>query len=454
VRGLFLAAVIAVGLAATLQYPFSGVLLWTWFTCMQPHEEAYGFVQTAPLNLIIAVVTILAWLASKESKLPRLDAAFVLILLFLVWITVNGFFAVNPDYSWPYWNVTWKTIALGVFVLLLTTNRVRAHTLIWVVVVSLLYYGIKGGIFTIVTGGHNHVVGPPNSIIGDNNQLALALLMVLPLTNYLRVQSVDWRIKLGLALSMVLVLFAILGSYSRGAFLALGALAVVAWLRSRNKIIYVVIVGAVAALAFNFMPREYFARLNSIQAADQDESFSGRVMAWKVALDYAKEHFPFGDGFYESQQPAIFNHYFPNEATHAAHSIYFEVLGDNGFMGLALYLGILVVAFWNTFKIRRMTKRRPELSWAHDLAGMTQLSLFVFCVGGAALSMAYYDVFFILVGLLSAMITLIERQTKVATEAPNPFAQPTSMVTAANSSAVAGKTPTTFTKAGAPRTAQ
>jgi len=306
---------------------------------------------------------------------------------------------------------------LGVIVLALTVNQVRVHALVWVTAVSLLYYGIKGGIFTVITGGHNHVYGPANTIIGDNNQLALALLMILPLTNYLRLHSANQGIRSGLALSMALTLFAILGSYSRGAFLALGALSVVAWLRSRNKLLYAVIVGALVATAFEFMPPEYYDRLSTIANSDQDGSFQGRVTAWNVAYDYARDHFPFGDGFYASQLPQIFNHYFPGATTHAAHSIYFEVLGDNGFVGLGLFLALLLVAFANTFRIRRMTRGRPELSWAYDLAGMIQLSLFVFCVGGAALSMAYYDVFFILVGLLSAMVGMLERELAPAGKA-------------------------------------
>src|SRR5471032_2862153 len=115
-RELLLFAVILAGLGATLRYPFAGVLLWTWFTCMQPHQDAYGYVQTAPVNLVIAIVTLLAWLFSKERKTPPADVTLYLLLAFLVWITFNGFFAVDPDWSWPLWNRTWKTIALGLVV--------------------------------------------------------------------------------------------------------------------------------------------------------------------------------------------------------------------------------------------------------------------------------------------------------------------------------------------------
>jgi probable O-glycosylation ligase (exosortase A-associated) len=408
-RALFLVAVIGAGLLATVRYPFAGVLLWTWFTCMQPHQEAYGFAQTAPLNFIIAGATVAAWIFSKERKVPPIDAMFVLILAFLAWITFNGFFAVDPAWSWPLWQRTWKTVALGLIIMVMATNKVRVHALIWTVVVSLLYYGIKGGIFTIVTGGHNHVVGPPNSIIGDNNQLAVALLMTLPLANYLRIHSADRRLSIGLTAAMVLSTLSVLGSYSRGAFLAFLALAAAAWFRSKRKVLYLITVVAVTVPLFYLMPQSYYDRLDTLQSTDTDSSFQGRILAWKVAFSYARDHFPFGNGFAGSERPSVFNYYFPGEKTHAAHSIYFEVLGDNGFIGLAIYLAILAVAFLNCRRIRRMARGSPELAWVHDLVDMIQLSLFVFCVGGAALSLAYYDVFFIWAGLLSALLVQLRQ---------------------------------------------
>ena len=406
-RDIALVLAILGGLGLTFRWPFVGILLWTWFTCMQPHQETYGFAQTAPLNLIIATVTIFMWFVSKGRKLPRGDATFYLILTFLVWMTINTVVAVRPEVSWPIWDRTWKTFALGLFIGAMATNKIRIHAIIWVIVISLFYYGLKGGLFTLITGGRNHVLGPADSIIGDNNQLALALLMVLPLANYLRMHSANTWIRRGLLVSMAFTSISVLGSYSRGAYLALGGLSLVAWFRVRNKFIYPIVAAAVLLPALYFMPQSFYDRMNTIESANADVSFQGRVIAWKVAFDFAKDHFPFGAGFYGPQQPEVFNHYAPGEATHAAHSIFFEVMGDNGFLGFTLYMLLLVLAFLNTVKIRRATCNRRNLRWARDLATMIQLSLFVFCLGGAALSMAYYDIFIIYLGLLPALRVLV-----------------------------------------------
>ena len=163
--------------------------------------------------------------------------------------------------------------------------------------------------------------------------------------------------------------------------------------------IYPFAVAAIAIPAFAFMPQSYVDRISTIQNVSSDGSFQGRVLAWHVAYAYARDHFPFGAGFYALQDPDLFAQYSSGQDSHAAHSIYFEVLGDNGFAGLAIYLAILFLCFWNTFLIRKRTKRDPEMAWMYDLAGMIQLMLFAFCVGGAALSMAYYDMLYIAAGL-------------------------------------------------------
>ena len=108
------------------------------------------------------------------------------------------------------------------------------YALVWIIVISLFYYGVKGGLFTIATGGHFHVLGPAASIIGDNNQLALALLMTLPFANFLRGQVADKRIAWILLAGIVLTLISIIGSYSRGAIVGLGALSLFMLFRTRT----------------------------------------------------------------------------------------------------------------------------------------------------------------------------------------------------------------------------
>jgi putative inorganic carbon (HCO3(-)) transporter len=285
-------------------------------------------------------------------------------------------------------------------------------------VVSLLYYGVKGGFLAIMYGGLKKIDGPPGTLIGDNNHLAVALLMTLPLVNYLRLHTANRMLRLGLIAGFATTFLAIVSSYSRGAFLALGVLALVALVRSRNKFLYIIIAAAIAYPVFHFMPNDYYHRLSTLNDVDADGSFQGRVISWKVAFFYARDHFPLGAGFDGAQGERVYNYYFPDKEARAAHSIFFQVLGDTGFVGLAIYLVILFRVLFICSSIRKATRNRPELVWARDLATMIQLSLIAFCVGGSALSLAYYDMFFIWAGVLPPLRNLVKQTETQEAKAP------------------------------------
>jgi len=175
------------------------------------------------------------------------------------------------------------------------------------------------------------------------------------------------------------------------------------------------LVGAV----LHFMPESFWERMDTVNNLSEDGSFQGRLMAWQVAFNVAIDHFPFGAGFYAPQLSPIFNSYFPGENAHAAHSIYFQVLGEHGFIGLGIFLLILALALNNARIVMRQTRRRPELLWAYDLGAMTQVALIGFYIGGAALSVAYFDGFLLLIALMSTLRELTAPKAVPARIVPN-----------------------------------
>jgi probable O-glycosylation ligase (exosortase A-associated) len=386
-----------------LRYPAAGAICWAWFSIMSPHRQVYGFAVGQQFNLVIAVATLLGWLFSAERKRWTPDLMPKLMLVFVLWMTFNSFFAPFPDSSWGYWEQTVRALALVFLVFFIANTKARIHGLIWILVISLGYYGVKGGIFTISSGGNYIVYGPEASIIRDNNQLALAVVMAVPLVNYLRMHTKIRLLQLGLAAAIFLEVVMVLGSHSRGGAIALGVMLFIFWLSTRNKVLYGLAGVALVAVALSLMPDSFWGRLDTISNPGSDSSFMGRVNAWNVATQVAIDRFPFGAGFAAPQLPSIFNRYLPGETARAAHSIYFQVLGEHGFIGLVLYLLIIVLALRNAGIIMRQTRGRPELLWAYDLANMIRVALIGFCTGGAALSMAYFDGFLLLVALLSTL---------------------------------------------------
>ncbi len=120
--------------------------------------------------------------------------------------------------------------------MMLMQSKERIDQLVWVIAMSIGFYGIKGGIFTIVHGGAYHVRGPEGSFIGGDNEMGLALIMTIPLLRYLQLTTRSTWVRVFLATAMVLCAIATVGSQSRGALIGLAAMGAFLWLKSRNKV--------------------------------------------------------------------------------------------------------------------------------------------------------------------------------------------------------------------------
>src|SRR5262249_19809521 len=147
---------------------------------------------------------------------------------------------------------------------------------------------------------------------------------------------------------MALTIVAVLGTYSRGGFLALGITLCFMLLKGRNRIITGSFLVAIMAIALLASPAQWQGRMQAITTYQQDESAEGRLSTWKFAWNRVTDHPLVGGGFrvfYDEGD--VFFRYAPPEATRArnAHSIYFEVLGETGFVGLALFLWLGIAAF-------------------------------------------------------------------------------------------------------------
>jgi putative inorganic carbon (HCO3(-)) transporter len=333
----------------------------------------------------------------------------VALLAFALWMNITLPFSLYFDYSLDQWNKVMKIMLMNVVVIMLLKTREDIHRLMWVLVVSLGYYGIKGGLFTLRTGGGQRVWGPGDSFIGDNNAIALALIMVIPLIVYVQQNTDNKWVRRALMAAMLLCALAALGSYSRGAFLAIAAMCGFLWLKSRQKLAVGGVMVLAAPLLLLFMPEQWGSRMDSINDYAADSSAMGRLNAWQMAFNLACDRF-FGGGF-EIYVPSVFAQYAPNPAdVHAAHSIYFQVLGEHGFIGLGLYLLLGILTWRCGTSIIARTKEVDALRWANSLAKMVQTSLVGFAVGGAFLSLVYFDVPYYLLAAMLATRILVDRE--------------------------------------------
>lgn len=417
-RDLSFALVVMALLALAAVRPFVGVLVWSWISFMNPHKDVYGFAAGMPWAMLAFLVTIFGCFVAREPKRPPISALTLLFVLFGCWITVTSLLALGPsEQVWWKWDRTVKAIAGLLLTASMLTTEHRIVSLVWLMAISLGYYGVKGGIFTIMTGGAFQVLGPPDSMIADRNHIAVGLLVSVPLMNWLRMHARRHLVRVGLIAAMALTLLAAIGSQSRGALVALMATGFVFWLRSRGKIISGVIVVVAIATVITFMPDSWVERMNTIRSFEADQSAMGRILIWKAAWHLTLMRPLIGVGFRGVYQQDLVNLVDPTIKARADHSIWFETLSEHGFPGFAVWLAILGCGILYSFRITRLTRDRKDLLWAHDLARMSQVAMVAYLSGGSLLSLAYWDYLWTLLVVLGATQALVAKAVAGTTEA-------------------------------------
>ncbi|MEO1150436.1 MAG: putative O-glycosylation ligase, exosortase A system-associated [Pseudomonadota bacterium] len=401
-KDLFLLAFVFGCLVVSLRYPFAGVITWTWFTIMTPHQMAYGTFGI-PLNLLIAGVTLFAVVYSREAQRFRADPITLLLLVFLLWQTVAQHLSLLPAVSGEYYSRLSKTLIFTLLCAQMVTDKLRFHAITWVLAGGIGFFAVKGALFTLVTLGQYRVQGLENTVLEDNNHFGIAVATMIPLLAFMRQQSRYALIRHGLALTIGLSIVAVIGTHSRGALVALVVFGLVLWWRSRHKVSLAALALVLMVPAISFMPSKWIDRMQTIGSASEDASFRGRLDAWEINWRLALDHPVTGVGLRNAYDKEIAAISAPDkaEAAKAAHSIYFEVLGGSGFVGLALFLSLFGAAVLTARSIEFSKSAIPD--WHRQFAHYAQISLLIFAVGGASTSMEMWDGYLLIIALIAAL---------------------------------------------------
>ena len=398
-----------------LKYPWIGVLVYAWVSIFNPHKWTFGFANDFPFAMSAGVVTVVSMLLRwKEARLP-INAITVLLMLLPFWMTVTLLFALEPEAAYVRWVEVMKVFFFTLITASLLHSRKQLEALLWVLVLSIGFYGIKGGIFTLAVGGVYRVYGPPGtSYISDNNAIAVALVMTIPLMQYLANTAASKWIKLGMYGTMLLSGVAVLGSQSRGAFLAIGAMVVFMLLKGERKLLLASALVIVVPLVVGFMPDTWTSRMETIRTYE-DQSAQARLNSWAMAFNLANDRPLVGGGF-EPYTSRVFAKYAPDPLNlQAAHSIYFQMLGEHGYVGLVLFLLLGIASWIMARRILRASRDRPDYSWAGNLARAMQVSFIGFTVGGAFVNIAYWEVVYFEIVILMGVYNLVR---ELAPKAP------------------------------------
>lgn len=423
-RDLTLLAILPFLVYAIAKRPFIGIGLWIWTALFFPNAWVYGPAANLRYNLLFTSVAILSYVVMKHKPKFVLGALGSVVLFFFVWTTLSTVLTIGlPERSWDIWSRFAKVITLFVFILLVIEKKLHVDFVLWCVVLSVGFYANLEALKFIVTGGGHKIEGIYGHVLGDRNELSVAFVMTLPICYYLLEQYKEQSriIALGILATMGLIVAAVVGTQSRGGFIALASLGIYLFIKTERKILMGIFGAALIFGLSHIVSDEWTSRMDTINSADDDASFVGRLVAWKLSFILAVQNPFFGGGFKSleffpvwsalSQEFFSYQWFYtadavPNPAIpRAAHSIYFQVMGDHGFFGLAIFLACLIGAFFKANRLARKVRRLNGPSWISSLATMLQLSIFAYALGGAALSFAYFELFYAIVALLIVVET-------------------------------------------------
>ncbi len=422
-RDLLMLGAMSVLVPLSISNGFIAYVLWAWTALFSPNYYLYGFMSGVRYNFLFAGIALLALLLGKRRSPLRFTSTQKWLIVFLVHASLCAAFAYSPNrLNAEIYEGLVKAMVFCLVLPAFVDSRMRLHVLLVALAMGLSFHGVVEGAKFILSAGGHKITGIPTTMMSDNNHFAVGLLMIVPVLYYLYQYSAHRLVRLAFLGAFAITALAVVGTFSRGGFIGLVVVATWLVLSSRRKFYALATIAVVSALLLLAAPDAWFARIDTLNDAGEDSSFMGRVNAWKISLVVALNNPVFGGGFHSIQAQHIwstfreaiqFLDFIPTpptvETARAAHSIYFEVLGDTGFVGLLLCLAIWINAWRTALWIKRAIHDQAELVWARDLSDMLRVALLVYAISGAAVSMAYFELFYIFAALIAALEQYVVR---------------------------------------------
>jgi len=438
-RDLLLFIIIAISIPISFFRPYFGILIWTWITFFNPHRFTWGFMYNFPVALVIAVPTLLGCLFTSSINKKFLKWETLLLLVLWIWFCITYLHAMQVPLFEGHLDEAKrelirvsKVLLITFTMILLVTSHKKFKNLVIVTAMSFGVLAVKGAIFGARTGGSSRVWGPPDSFIADNNAFGLAVNMSLPMLFFLAREeprrAYRWLYYLAFACGVVSVVL----TYSRGGLLGLAAVLFAIIMRSRYKVLSGFLAALAALAVITFAPPPWSDRMGGMAHGEVDNSGKQRLVAWQTSWNFAMDYPITGGSFNALPNEALFQRYQSEPLplgflSTAPHSIYFQMLEEQGFVGLGLYL-VLVGSCWVSLAgLRRKSRRARSTQWIDSYAQMIQISLLGFLVSGAFLGLANFDLFYQLVAMVILLKMLYHADAPATAPVPVAESQPIEM---------------------------
>ena len=443
-RDLIFVGYIALIMLMAFKRPFLFTLVYAYVDIVSPQRLSYFLLNSVPLSLILFALAFLGFLLSDDKKDVRVSPRWFLLILLLGYCGYTTSVAVEPVAALEKWNWVWKALVFASFLPLTLRTKLRMEATVLTMVLCASALIVTGGIKTAAGGGG---YGSLVILIDDNSGLfegsiiscvAITIIpLILWLTRHGTIFRPDWKVKVYAAALIFACLLIPVGTQARTGIVCIAVLGILLLRYARYRMLYLGAVALIGLAAIPFLPSSFTTRADTIKNYKADESASTRIAVWAWTWEYVKEH-PMGGGFdvyrqnrirYDMEQKGSPNQPIPVDAPavrevvdegRAFHSSYFEMLGEQGFPGLIMWLIIHFGGVWRMEVIARMYRKRdrPGEEWIAPFATALQNSQIIYLVGSLFVGIAFQTFFYMLIALQISFDTYLARRRKEAAWQP------------------------------------
>ncbi|NML06011.1 putative O-glycosylation ligase, exosortase A system-associated [Sphingomonas sp. G-3-2-10] len=440
---VFLAALFGFG----FYRPFLFVLAYAYIDIVSPQRLTYVLLNSVPVSLMAVAFAVGGWLVADDKKDLRVAPRQILILVLLAYCFYTTKNADFPLEALDKWDWVWKALAFAFFLPFTLRTRLRIEALMLFMCLSAASIIIVGGIKTLGSGGgygELNLMITNNSGLYEGSTISTVAICIIPLilwfTRHGTLFAPDWKVKLFCYSLVFACLLIPVGTSTRTGLLCIGLLALLMFRDAKRKMVYVGAAVTLAVVAVPFLPQAFMERMGTIKTYQGDSSASTRVAVWQWTMDYVKTH-PMGGGFEAYRQnriryekvnveksggQATVERNIETDSARAYHSAYFEMLGEQGYPGLAIWLLINMGGIFRMEVLRRRyRKAEPDEAWIAPLAGALQSANIIYLLGAVFIAIAFQPFVYMLIGAQIGLDVYCAKKRAAASWRPLRKARPT-----------------------------
>lgn len=443
-RDLIFIGYLAAIVLLAFKRPFLFTLVYAYVDIVSPQRLSYFLLNSIPLSLILFVLAFLGFMVSDDKKDVRLAPRWALLLILLAYCGYTTTVAAEPVFAEQKWGWVWKALVFASFLPLTLRTKLRIEATVLTMVLCVSTLVVTGGIKTAAGGGGYGslvLLIENNSGLFEGSIISCVAICIIPLilwlAKYGTIFKPDWRVRAYAGCLIFACLLIPVGTQARTGVICIGVLGILLLRYARYRILYVAGVAVLGLAAIPFLPSSFTQRADTIKNYKQDESASTRLAVWAWTWEYVKDH-PMGGGFevyrqnrirYDIDRTSVEGEPPPVElgetkeivdAGRAFHSSYFEMLGEQGFPGLIIWLIIQLGGIWRMEVVQRMYRKRNREGeeWVAPLATALQNANIIYLVGSLFVGIAFQTFFYMLTALQISLDTYLARRRKEAAWKP------------------------------------